>query len=153
MKMLTICEHCQLPSTISTTDTIKESVVGYEFAREIPCRVCLICGEKYYRGTSIAEFELHVAVELALNGIYTAESLKFMRRCMGLTQQEMALAIGAHGKEYVDGMEKGLFLPANSVLHLIKALLLLNSLLNVHPVKLTETDLKQKLNRVESNYI
>ena len=70
------------------------TVAGHEFNGSVPGRACSACGEKYYNGPELVQFDLRVAAELARSGTTNGEAIRFMRRSAGMKATDLADLLG-----------------------------------------------------------
>src|SRR5438477_6057478 len=69
-------------------DTVE--VGRHVFSARVPAFKCRGCGEVYFDGPALEQLELRAGVELAKSGDATPESMRFMRKALGLKAAELA---------------------------------------------------------------
>ena len=90
MKNCTSCEGAVAEALLS--DEIK--VAGVRFTGSVPGWRCDGCGEAFYDGPGLREFELAAAAHLLTQGLHTGEVLRFARKALGLKGTEIGEMLG-----------------------------------------------------------
>lgn len=105
------CVICQGTAFENATKELLQKVGGRKFTGVVPCRRCATCGERYVDAAHALAFEADVVTYLALHGLASGETLRLMRKSLGLTAQQLAellrvapetISRWEHGKRNVD---------------------------------------------------
>jgi DNA-binding transcriptional regulator YiaG len=84
------CLRCQREKVVPVTMDDSMEVCGHTFTATLPATRCGHCGEVIIQGHDLKLFELRVAIELAKNGLRTAESLRFLRTSLNIEPADLA---------------------------------------------------------------
>jgi putative zinc finger/helix-turn-helix YgiT family protein len=83
------CPNCD--GKVDKTAAPESVKVGrHVFIAQVPAFKCRDCGEIYFDGPALERLELLAAVELAKAGEAIPESMRFMRKALGLKAAELA---------------------------------------------------------------
>ena len=104
--MLKRCPKCEATRLEPRTIKRKRHVAGHEFAADLPARVCVGCGTRYFDDRVVGEFDALVAAKLAEAGVTEPEALQFMRKVTGLQGKEFAELLAVR-PETVSRWEQG----------------------------------------------
>lgn len=88
------CAKCKHEGLETKDAELVRTVAGREFKAVVPSQICPQCGETYDDLGELARFDLSVAGELAREGPVSGESLRFMRKAVGLPAAELADLLG-----------------------------------------------------------
>ena len=88
--MTKTCPNCAIGKIKPGAANRTRNVAGHSFTAALPAMTCDNCGEIYFDGEVIGQFDLLVAARLAEAGVIDAEALKFMRKVTGLNGKEFA---------------------------------------------------------------
>lgn len=84
------CVQCQGEKLLEVKEEERLEVAGKTFVGKVPAQKCASCGELYFPGPALCDFELEVAGEFARHGEVSAEAFSFMRRSLGMQARELA---------------------------------------------------------------
>jgi putative zinc finger/helix-turn-helix YgiT family protein len=99
------CVECEGHVTAGAAE-LDQEVAGHRFHATVPALVCDSCGEVYFDGKSVGEFETEVALRLMEAGETDGGALKFIRRVAGLRGNELAELLAVRSKT-VSRWERG----------------------------------------------
>jgi putative zinc finger/helix-turn-helix YgiT family protein len=69
-------------------------VAGATFVADVLADRCGACGEELIEGSDLARFELRIAQWLAGAGVRSGETLRFMRKALGLRSADLGELLG-----------------------------------------------------------
>jgi hypothetical protein len=100
------CARCQRENVLPVTLDDTMDVCGHTFTATLPATRCGNCGEVVIQGHDLRLFELRVAIELAKNGLRSAESFKFLRSALAVQPCQLAELLDVP-EDFVGYWERG----------------------------------------------
>ena len=81
---------CKNETIEETTVEETRHLAGRTFTASVSALRCSACGEVYFPGPALEDFDVAIAGELARHGVVSAEAFSFMRRAIGLMARDLA---------------------------------------------------------------
>ena len=83
-EQMTDCPSCRAGTLREATRTLRRTVGGREFSREVPVLVCEACGERLTSSVDQAAFERQIADEVLASGLHTPDAVTWVLDGYGL---------------------------------------------------------------------
>jgi putative zinc finger/helix-turn-helix YgiT family protein len=88
------CPFCKKGPLRKGTIAERIEVAGHVFTTSMPALTCDACGESTFAGLDIQRFERAAARALAQRGQVNGEAFRFMRKAIGLAENDLAALLG-----------------------------------------------------------
>lgn len=88
------CTNCESTNLVAGKQAFTLDVGERSFDGGVQGWHCEACGEQYYDGPELEQFEQLAAAWLAEHGVRTPEELKFMRKAVGIRAADLAGWLG-----------------------------------------------------------
>lgn len=100
------CANCGSPDLPRKDVLLTRTIAGHVFRARVPEYGCGNCGERLTTSEDLGAFDDAVALAVADAGLTTPDAVRFLRKALGMTGQELADLLGVR-KETVSRWENG----------------------------------------------
>ncbi|MSP61476.1 MAG: helix-turn-helix domain-containing protein [Myxococcales bacterium] len=100
------CASCGSPDLRRVDVPVTRTIAGHVFRARVPEYVCGACGERFSTSADLAAFDDAVALTLADAGITGPDAIRYLRKALGMTAQQLGDLLGVR-KESVSRWENG----------------------------------------------
>ena len=105
-RTIAACANCGSGDLRRADVPVTREIAGHVFRTRMPEFVCGACGERFSTSSDLAAFDDAVALTIADAGITAPAAIRYMRKALGMTGQELADLLGVR-KESISRWENG----------------------------------------------
>jgi len=100
------CASCGATGLHRKEILLTRTIAGHAFRARVPEYACRSCGERFTTSEDLGAFDDAVALAVADAGLTTPDAVRYLRKALGMTGQELADLLGVR-KETVSRWENG----------------------------------------------
>ena len=100
------CAMCGATRLRSENVLLTRKIAGHAFRARVPEYICDACGERFTTSEDLGSFDDAVALAVADARITTPDAVRYLRKALGMTGQELADLLGVR-KESISRWENG----------------------------------------------